>query len=111
MRGNPAQFFDEDLRHLRCIVDIADHSVFKRDASARFLKIAFARIKQDIYGIFSVNRHDTAAHLIRRCMQGDGERQLKVFLRQAVNLVHNAAGREADMAHADVHALRRIDKV
>ena len=38
-------------------------------------------------------------------MEGNGQRQLQVFLRQPLNTVGQAAGGEADVPHPDVHAL------
>lgn len=44
-------------------------------------------------------------------MQRYGKRQLKLFLRKQADLVHKAAGRQADVPHSDVQPVRAVDQL
>ena len=79
MRRDPAQTADELLCHLRRVVDIADHGIFKGDPSPGLFKVAAAGIEELLHRPAPVHGHDAAADLVHRRVQRHGERQLQVL--------------------------------
>ena len=110
MRRNAAQPLCKQLGHLGRVVDIPDHRIFKGNSSSCFFKIMPARRQQRLDGIAPVDRHDGAADLVARCVQGDRQRELQVLLREPLDPVDQTAGGQADVTHADIHALFRVHK-
>ena len=92
------------------IVDPIDHGIFKMDAPAGYIVIAAAGLHQLRNGIGLVDRHDPAADLVIGPVEGNGQRDLELLLRQLINLRHQAAGGQADMAHGNVHAVGAVDQ-
>ena len=111
MRRDPAQTADELLCHLRRVVDIADHGIFKGDPSPGLFKVAAAGIEELLHRPAPVHGHDAAADLVHRRVQRHGERQLQVLPGQPVDLIDQPAGGKADVPHADVQPLGRIDEL
>lgn len=92
MGGQAVEQANQMRRHLRRVIHAADHGVFKADAAARFCVIVPAGSQQRGDGIPAIDRHDRAADLVQRRVQGDGKRQLQILLGQTPDLRHQAAG-------------------
>ena len=109
MRAHALDEVGELLRHLTAVIDTAHHRILKADAAARLLLVAAAGRDQLLQRERIVDRHHAGTGLIVRRMERDRQCQLQMALRQLVDLGHKAAGRQADVAHTDVDALRAGD--
>ena len=73
--------------------------------------VAAAGGQQIVHRPAAVDRHDGATALVVRRVEGNRKCQLQFPLRQLVDPVHQTAGGQADVAHADVQSLRTVDQL
>ena len=92
------------------VVDPPHHRVFKADPPAGDVLVAAHRLHQPGHGVGVVHRHHLAADGVVGGVEGDGQGQLELVLRQPVDLGHDAAGGQADVAHPDVDPLGGRDQ-
>ena len=109
--AHSCQLLCQQLRLLRTVAHAVDHRIFKGNAPPGLRKIITAGCQQCIDRPAAVDRHNLAARFVVWRMQGDRKRQLQISLGKLFDLVDEAAGGEADVAHADVHAVRAVDKL
>ena len=110
VRAHSGQLLCQQLRLLRTVAHTVDHRIFKGNAPPGLRKIITAGCQQCIDRPAAVDRHNLAARFVVWRMQGDRKRQLQISLGKLFNLIDQTTGRQADVAHADVYAVRTIDK-
>ena len=99
----PGQFRQgRDL--VQAVIDPGDEDVFEGDHAAFFLLIILAGGGEVAQRILGIDRHDFAARFVGGAVQGDGQAELERLLRQPPDLRGQAAGRDGDLARADISA-------
>ena len=104
MRAHPLDQVRQFVGHLVAVVDTAHHRILKADAAAGLFLVAAAGRDELFQRVGVVDRHHAERVALSGACRRDRERQLQMPLGQFVDLGHQAAGRKADVAHADVDA-------
>ena len=110
MAGHSLELGGNQVRLPVLIVDAVDHGVFKGNPAAGFFEIVVAGIKQFLHVVSAVYRHDLGAGLAVRRMEGHRQCQLQSQVCQTVDTGNHAAGRQRDVPHPDIHAVRVVHK-
>ena len=104
LRGLAAQQLRERASLRTLIVHAIEHHILEGDAaSVLFIDVVPAGLEQLGDRVLAVDRHELVAQRVIRRMQGHRERAVG-FLRELVDLRHEAGGRERDAATRDVEA-------
>ena len=111
MARHPVELPGDQIRLPVVVVDAVDHGVLKGNPPPGLLEIPVAGLKQLLYIIGPVHRHDPGAGLTVRRMERDGQRQLQSQVRQAVNARDHAAGGQGDVPHPDVQSVRVVHQL
>ena len=111
MPRHTPKLFDDQVRLPVRVVYAVNHGIFKADAAARPPEVVVTGGKQLLHVIGPVYRHQLVSGLTVRRVEGDGQRQLQLQLRQTADAGNHAAGRQADMAHSNFHPLWMVDQL
>ncbi|MNP48794.1 hypothetical protein D3C76_1429350 [compost metagenome] len=86
----------------RLVINPADQSVFEADPAACLGLIVTQGFNYVIKRVTTVNRHQLGTQRIIRCMDRNRQIDLGVFVGEFVNVRHNAAGGDSDVALSDI---------
>ena len=100
--GDAADLLSEFFGAGAGIIDAADEGIFKRDDAFGFVGVVGASGEEFIDGPFAVDGHELGAEGVVGCVEGDGEFELDPFRGKASEAWDDAAGRESDVACAEV---------
>ena len=98
-------------RVLRTVIDAFDQGVFESYPSRGLLGIIPTGRKQSFHRVSLVDRHDFVTHLVADCVQRNGKIDLRKILREPRDHRHQPAGRNGDIAHAEVETVWIMDDV
>ena len=92
MARHSLQLGSHQVRLPIMVIHTVDHGILKGDTAARFLKILMTGGKQILHGIGTIDRHNFRSRLAVRRMEGYGQGQLGLQLRQTLDAGDHAAG-------------------
>ena len=99
----------EQVRLFFGVVNTCNQNVFEVDALLLTVRVVFAGVEQTRQVIFAIHRHNFVSHQVSRAVERDRKAALQGFVGQLPDLRRQSAGRDGNVARANLEAPGRVD--